>query len=46
MKQKGKDERRDGEGEAAREISYFTLMAKERDFISRALTDVLIRHSS
>lgn len=32
--------------EAAREISYFTLMAKERDFISQALTDVLIRRSS
>lgn len=29
-----------------RGINYFTLMAKERDFISQALTDVLIRHSS
>lgn len=36
----------EGEGEREREISYFTLMAKERDFISQALTDVLIRCSS
>ena len=37
---------RERERERGREISYFTLMAKERDFISQALTDVLIRCSS